>query len=200
MENFNDEYYLVYRVNNPNYPAVELNEDENEIDLRWETEPIEDCDLVKMKFMEPYPKKSEMVDFHSDGITNCFSQKIYAILNSLSIYGVQLLHGEVLNPKKKEVYNNYYYLHTHNYIQCLDKVQPEFVSAVDGDILSISKIVLNQGVLSKIPQAERLIFRLDEMSSFQLFHQSVVNAIMATEPQGIRFVKASDYHTGSAFE
>jgi len=198
---FNKEYYLVYGTNNPNCPAVELDEDKNGADFRRIKTPIENCGLVKMRIIEPYPKTPEMTDFHQNGIVSFFSKKIYDKINSIVVSGVQFLLGEIRNPKNNNIYENYYYLHIYSYINCLDRELSELDSnARTGMVRSISKIVLDTEVLSKIPLQERLIFRLGEMSAFQLFHKSVVDAIMATEPTGIRFVKVEDYHTGSAFD
>ena len=193
-------YYLLYGENNPNCPAVVLDDDENGTDFRWETEPI-NCDLVKMKLMEPFSKEPEMMDFHQDRIVYFFSRKIHDVLAPLSIQGIQLLRGEILNPRNNHIYENYYYLHVLNHLGCLNKELSELkISSRTGTILSIKKMVLDEEVLSKIPLEERLVFRLEEMSSFQLFHESIIEKIKSVNPTGLRFVKVEDYHFGSAFD
>ena len=195
------EYYLIYGTNISNCPMVELDEDANGINYRWVTTPIEDCELVKMRFAAPYPKKPTMTDFHQDGIVSFFSKKIHDALQPITFEGAQLLRGEIKDPKNKKIYEDYYYLHIFNKISCLDRNLSKFdASTGSGMVLSISKMILDKDVLSNIPLQERLIFRLGEKSSFQLFHKSVVDAIMATNPEGIRFVKVEDYHMGAAFD
>ena len=195
------DYYLVYGTNIPNCPAVELDEDENRINYRWAMTSIEDCELVKMRFVAPYPKKPTMADFHQDGIVSFFSKKIYDALQPITLEGAQLLRGEIKDPKNKKIYEDYYYLHIFNKISCLDRNLSDFDDSIGSDtVLSISKMVLNKDILSNIPLQERLIFRLGEKSSFQLFHKSVIDAIIAVNPENMRFVKVEDYHFGSAFD
>jgi RPA family protein len=66
-------------------------------------------------------------------------------------------------------------------------------------IETIDKMVLDTKILSKIPLESRRIFRLGELYTQELYHESVVEKIMAVDPTGIRFVRVEDYHTGAAF-
>lgn len=154
-----------------------------------------------MKFDGPYPKKPTMMDYHSDGVVELISDKIEQALAPLHIKGIQLPKATFLDPKNGTLYTNYYYLHIHHYLECMDKEHSNFIGDEDLDIvLAIKKLVLDHEILAQIPLQDRLVFRLDEDSAFKLFHKSVVDAIMATEPAGIRFVKVESYNPGTAFD
>ena len=58
----------------------------------------------------------------------------------------------------------------------------------------IEKLVLNEELLNSIPLEERLIFRLEENKVFEIYHKSIVDTIMATNPEGIMFTSVADWH------
>jgi hypothetical protein len=192
------DYYLLLPVAIPNSPAVILGENPTRDDIMV-NHPLVNIDVVELAFDEPYPKKPAMVDFHDDGIIVVFSEKLYQILFPLNIKGIQLIPATISNPRNNDVYSHYYYLHIYNHINCLDKQNSNCSVSRVGTIRSIKKMVLDTTVLSKIPLENRLIFRLAEMYAHRLFHQSVVDKIMETNPEGIRFVKVEDFNIGSAF-
>jgi len=193
------EYYLLYASSMQNSPSITLYNEMNsrEIKLR---EPISNnIEEIRFKFWEPYPKEPIMVDFHSNGVTGCISPQIHEVLSSLEINGIQLVPATILNPQNDTIYDKYYYLHIYNLIKCLDIENSQCRVGRIGKVRSISKMKLDVAELEKIPLKDRLIFKLEEMFIFQLFHKSVVDAIMATNPEGIQFVKVEDYNVNSAF-
>ena len=192
-------YYLLYAEAIPSSPAVVLGDEMDEDEIVIE-EPISDqIELIEMKFWEPYPKKPVMVDFHDDGTIGVVSKKIYNVLSPLNIKGIQLIPATIFDPKNKNTYEDYYFLHIYNYLECLDKDKSIYTGSVD-DIVIIKKMVLDTNVLSETPLEDRLIFRLGEMFTHQLFHETVVEKIMASSPQGLRFVKVENFNMGSAFD
>ena len=56
----------------------------------------------------------------------------------------------------------------------------------------IEKLVLNKQFLSEIPLEKRLIFKLKENSTFEIFHKLVVDKIMSANPVGVQFTKVSE--------
>ena len=193
-------YYLLYAEAIPSSPAVILGDEMDEDEIVIE-EPISDqIELIEMKFWEPYPKKPVMVDFHDNGTIGVVSKKIYNVLSPLNIKGIELIPATIFDPKNKNTYEDYYFLHIYNYLECLDRDKAIYKIGSVGTILNIKKVVLDINVLSKIPLEDRLIFRLGEMFTHQLFHESVVEKIMASSPQGLRFVKVENFNMGSAFD
>ncbi|GHU05796.1 hypothetical protein FACS1894158_09870 [Betaproteobacteria bacterium] len=192
------DYYLIYATGTPNSPAVIFDDETDEDEVMVE-EPI-DIELITMKFWEPYPKNPVMVDFHDNGVRGVLSKKIYETLSPMKIKGIQLIPATIFDPKNKNTYNDYYFLHIHNYLNCLDMNKAVCRISTVGTVRNIEKMVLDEKVLSKIPLEERLVFRLGELFTEQLFHKSIVDAIMAVNPQGLRFVKVEDFNSGSAFD
>ena len=193
------DYYLVFAQSAPSVPAITLSDDSDYDDLDMIQEEI-DADILEFEIDEPFPKKPVMVDFHDDGTIEVVSAKIYQALQSLNAKKMQLIPATIHDSRNDVTYDNYFYPHVYFRINCLNKEKSTYTIGVGGNVNTISKISLDTEVLSKIPLEERLAFRLGEMFTFQLFHKSVVDAIMATEPKGVRFVKVEDYHVGAAFD
>jgi hypothetical protein len=193
------EYYLLLAMAIPNSPAVIVGENPTREDLMI-NHPLNNIDVVEFTLDEPYPTKPVMVDFHDDGIIDVFSEKVCQILFPLNIKGIQLVPAVISNPKNKDIYDHYYYLHIYNHINCLDTQNSDCTVSRAGTVRLIRKMVLDITVLAKISLEERLIFRLGELYTHQLFHKSIVDKIMESKPSGIRFVKVEDYHLGSAFD
>jgi hypothetical protein len=198
MENEFD-YYLLLAANEHSIPSIIQNSD-SDLDLDLEEGHLDEIDLIEFEFDEPYPKKPKMADYLDGGGIGVISEKIIDIVKPLNIYQVQLVPAVISNPRNNEIYN-YYYLHIYNYINCLDKNKSVFEGDEELETVNIiEKMVLDTTVLAKIPLEERLIFRLGELYTHQLFHKSIVDKIMESKPSGIRFVKVEDYHIGSAFD
>jgi hypothetical protein len=204
QENFNEEYYKVFSTIDNNSPSFFLTDDlDLDLDLDLEiSERLDNIPLLTFELDEPYPKKNKPLttDYFGDGGSEIVSQKIYNVLNPLNIEGIQLMPSTIYDPKNKKIYDNCYFLHIYNYIECLDRDKSEYDYDEELNTFhSIDKLLLDASVLSKIPLEKRLIFRLSEFYVEQLFHKSIVEKIMAANPEGIRFVKLTDCTTGTAF-
>jgi len=195
------EYYLLFPEAVQNSPAIILTGDTFGRDEAMVEESINNVDLVEFSYWESYPKKPVMVDFHDNGILGAVSKKVYDVLEQMNISKLQLIPAEIKDPKNKTVYKDYHFLHIYNRVECMDKDESIFeFDDFANQVEEIEKLVLDKNKLSEIPLNERLVFRLKEEYTFQLFHKSVADAIMAINPEGIRFVKVEDYNVGSAFD
>ena len=194
------EYYLLYCAT-----QIELyDSDENGsfvTDCHFDKQPIPD-EVQELQFNVYGKEKTiESADMISDGIIYVISEKTHNAIALFDIPTIQMVAAKLMHKAKKQISNNWSYLNMYTNINCLDKSNSECdIDDFDGSVSDISKIVLDSDALSVVPLKERLIFNLGEMDTHRLFHRSVVDAIMATEPTGIRFVKVEDYHTGSAFD
>jgi hypothetical protein len=196
------DYYLPFPVIGASTPTVIVNPDSDlDVDLSLEIQyPLDEISLIEFEFSKPYPKKPNIVDYFSNGGFGVISKKLYQILNPLNIKGIQLIPSTISNPRSQETYSDYFFLHIYNYLECLDKEKSVYTKDVLDMIMMIKKMVLDVKVLSKISLEERLILRLGELYTFSLFHQTVVEKIIVTNPTGIRFVKVEDFNMGSAFD
>jgi hypothetical protein len=199
---FDSEYYLHFPKITANVPVLIFNPDfmpDRDFDFE-ENEPY-NLDLIELEFNEPYPKKPVLVDFlYKSSGDLVVSEKFNDLLSPLKIEGVEAIPATIFDPKNKKKYGGYYLFHIYNSINCLDMEKAVYTKSMVGTVRMINKMVLDETVLSAIPLEKRLVFRLGEHSGFTLFHKSIVDKIMEQKPEGIRFVKVEDYHTGSAFD
>ncbi|HED33999.1 MAG TPA: hypothetical protein ENJ08_07270 [Gammaproteobacteria bacterium] len=191
------EYYVIKRENNDNYPLFSWDQKSGEFSMG---KPVEYKDPVKLRLGEPISPNFEWVDYHSLS-GPVVSKRVADVLAPLNIHGIQLVPAEVRNPKDpfSEI-KNYYFLHVWNRIHCLDKEKSELELYKDGSIFGIEEFVLDEKILGMFELRKRLIFELAEDISVTLFHQSIKEVIMAINPKGFRFIKATDWYSDIAFD
>ncbi len=182
------EYYKVTR----NDSAL-LSPDKGNPPYLYEEVLIESPELMRYKLQEPVERKPRLVDYHSDS-DSIISKKIYEVLSSMNIDGIQLLPAQI-RGKNDEIYLNYWAVHIYNHIQCIDLDLSDCKISIG--IRAVEKLFLNKAILESIPLSKRLVFRLKEDISYQLFHLSVVEKIMNVKPEGIRFVNIEDWNRRS---
>ena len=151
---------------------------------------------VQLCFNSPIPKNPRMVDYHSLPDT-VFSEKIYDVLSPMNIEGVQFVPA-IINGKDGESYENYWVVNAYTRIECFDK-EKSIYEVRRNRWKKIEKVYLDKNLLSEIPVNKRLIFKPIETGRFELYHKSIVDAIMAVNSEGIRFVKVEDWFEGVAF-
>jgi len=193
-----DEYYIIQRTNNDNYPLFSWDQFENEYGLG---KPVEYQEPVKFRLGDPLSPNFEWVDYHV-APEPIVSKIIVDALLPLDLYGIQFVPAKVRNPKDpfSEV-KDYWFMHVWNQIACLDKEKSEIdYDEVDGQIWDIDKLVLDDKTLSLFELRKRQIFELTEDNSVLLLHQTVKDAIESANPKGCRFFKATDWHSDIVFE
>ena len=190
------EYYIVDANDNGQYPLLVVTENE---DYEFEEEMIEDPEPMTYVLGEPVPKKPVMADYHFSE-RSVISKKIYDALVHKNIEGIQFIPAVIIG-KKDEIYEDYFYFHIYNYLSVMDKEKSIYKWMKTANVANpIDKLVLNQKALEEIPLEKRLIFRLRENDTFELFHKSIVDTIMATEPKGIRFTKVENWNISTSFK
>jgi hypothetical protein len=183
------EYYFIGRANNNQHPL--LIEDSNCPPYSWEKERIENPQRMFFCLGKPVPKKPKMVDYHSTP-DSVISKKIFDVLDEMKIKGIQLIPATITG-KNNEIYEDYWYIHIINRYPALDREKSvyewdDFIKVAS----PLEKVVLNEEFLKTVPLEERLIFYLAENGVEQLFHKSVVDAIMATNPEGVVFINTKE--------
>jgi hypothetical protein len=190
------EYYFINRANNNHHPVL-IADTACPPYLR-KKEYIENPQRMFFCFGKPIPKKPKMVDYHSSP-KSIISKKIFDVLNELKIKGIQLIPATITG-KNDEIYEDYWYIHIINRYPAIDREKSDISWSNMGWVLSINKLVLNEDYLQTISLEERLIFYLAEDGVEQLFHKSVVDAIMATNPEGVVFTNIKDWYQGAQFD
>ncbi|GHV35514.1 hypothetical protein FACS1894178_5240 [Bacteroidia bacterium] len=190
------EYYFISRANNPQHPLLIADNDCPPY-LR-KKEYIENPETMAFCFGKPIPRKPKMADYHSEP-NSVISKKIFDVLDNLNIKGIQLIPS-IITGKNDEIYENYWYIHIINHYSVIDKENSECEWNTLGKIRALDKLVLDEEKLKAIPLDERLIFRMPEYRVEALFHKSVVDAIMATNPEGVAFYNVKEWHEGQQFD
>ena len=196
MDTTEFEYYIVDANDNGQYPLLVVTENE---DYEFEEEMIENPEPMTYVLGEPVPKKPVMADYHFSE-RSVISKKIYDALVPKNIEGIQFIPA-IITGKKDEIYEDYFYFHIYNYLSVMDKEKSIYKWMKTANVANpIEKLVLNQKALEEIPLEKRLIFRLRENDTFELFHKSIVDVIMATEPKGIQFTKVENWNISTPFK
>jgi len=193
-----DEYYVIERENNDDYPLFSWDQKSGKFGLG---RPLEIKEPVKLRLGEPISHNFEWVDFHAlpDPV---FSRRVVNVLVPMDIYGIQLVPAKVRNPKDPfDEPRDYWFMHVWNRIACLDKEQSEVRTNRSGTrIFSIDKFVLNEKSLGAFELRKRLVFEVTEKTSVLLVHQSIKDAILSVQPIGVRFFPVSEWNSDSTFE
>jgi len=195
-----DEYYIIRRANNDNYPLFSWDQSRGQFGMG---KPVEFKGPVKMRLGKPISPNFEWVDYHVVP-SPVVSPLIADVLVPLDLYGVQLVPTVVRHPKDNGPFpelHNYWFVHVWHRIHCLDKEKSELeCDEASGRIWGIDKLVLNVKILGLFELRKRLIFELAEETSVLLVHQSIKDAIEAVNPKGCRFFRATDWNSDCTFD
>jgi len=152
-------------------------------------DPVEDPPMVQWCIGPPETHTTRMTDYLR-GVPLKFSERIIDVLKSLDISTVQYLPSEVL-LKDKTIVKGYYTLKVLKQIDAIgngkDHSQSEYYK-------------FDQSILKAIPLKERLVFKQLHKSNSICFHESIVPAIMALKPTGLRFLKAQHWSMDRLFD
>lgn len=125
-----------------------------------------------------------------------FSERAKGTLDNFSLLGNQLFPITITHNDTK--HPDYFILNCHNELMAMHRERSKFQK--EGLIFYIDSLSLNEEVLDKIPEEERMIFVLEEKAAMILYHEKIVKALEAAEVTGVRFVKVSEWGIGSAFD
>jgi hypothetical protein len=194
-----DEYFVIERENNDNYPLFSWDESRGKYGLG---KPVEFEEPIKLRLGEPISPNFEWVDYHSNPTGPIVSKRIADVLASLDPFGIQLVPANVRNPKDPlSELKEYIFIHVWNRISCLDTENSEIEYSRSGNtIFGIDKLVIKEDVLGQFELRERQIFELSENTAVLLVHQTVKDAILSVNPNGVRFFKATEWNSDSSFE
>ncbi|GHU05913.1 hypothetical protein FACS1894158_10450 [Betaproteobacteria bacterium] len=202
MENEFD-YYMVESDNSFTSPLLgfDYDVDPDGEDFIIDMEKAEDDKISYLCYATPVPRKPVMVDYHDLDGREVFSKKVYDVLKTKDIKGLQWVPA-VIEGKKGEVYTDYWIANIYQEYAFLDPKKSEREGEIDEDGRwdMIDSMVLDRDLMSKIPLEERLVFVSRENAAYVLYHKSIVDLIMSVNPQGIVFVPIEKWYNGISYK
>lgn len=193
MKNYNEEYFFLSWDGLAKHPLLTEAEDQSESVLLEEVAISPEEFPFMLEFMEPKPKKAEMVDYHSYSTSHVINEKLKKILEDYNLPNVQFIPAEI-TTSKGERYDDYYIIHIYNLIQCVNKEESTFTTFEDGSVKELNNLVLNNKLLDTIPLGERLVFAIGEQSILSLFHISVVEKLLKAGAEGMTVYRVSKWN------
>jgi len=190
------EYYLLEWAGGNQYPLLKT--DANCPPYLRKKEFIENPEKMSFALAKPIPRKPKMADYHPAPYP-VVSKKIYDVLAPMNIKGIQFISA-IVTGKNNEIYEDYWFLNICNQYPALDREKSDCRWDSMGIAYLMMTIVLNEEYLKTIPLEERLVFFLSENTVKLFFHKSVVDAIMATNPEGLRFYNVREWKEGQQFD
>ena len=101
-------------------------------------------------------------------------------------------------------YPGFYVANVHQCLRTFDEKLCKFDEDVcaEGEVNweEITKIALDEELLSGIPLEERLVYVSEENVQFILYHKSVVDIIKSIYPVGMAFLNIEQWNPGSLFD
>ena len=140
--------------------------------------------VLNVKTEKPIQSKSQLSDYIG-GATDLFHQRIIEVLQNMGTEGVKYFPVR-LDGWKENIYDDYICVFAENNMY---KLLDEELSSYSyrNRMYRIGKYVIDKEKLADIPLGKRLCMHVEEMLGYCLYHQSVVDAIMALEPVGMSF-------------
>ena len=173
----NSKYYFVKRKGDQAYPIINLL---NLGDVECGNSEI----LYAVIGGSTIPRNPVMADFLKSA-NDIFTQRIADVMQEMDMENVYFYPTHIDDTKGK-IHDNYVCIDVaDNTYELLDKELSNYF--YENLCYSISKLVINRKKLNEIPLNKRLGMRLREAPGYTLYHQSVVDAVMALEPTGMYF-------------
>jgi hypothetical protein len=206
MENEFD-YYLVESSGGFTSPLLDVNNrvDPDGIDYLFRKRVVPNDTVTHLTFGSPIPRKPAMVDFLDMTGRQVFSKRVYDVLKTKEINGLQLVPVVITSRRRQDgknimgenIYTDYWIVNAYLEYAFLDPKKSKREGGIDdkGRWGIIDTMVLNEDLVSKTPLEDRLIFVTRECGSYVLYHKSIVDLIMSVNPQGIVFVPIDKWHS-----
>ena len=190
------EYYCIYKAG-VSIPLIKLFDDGTSDSLD-EPDEVKNPPVVNLYLQAPVPRKLPYAD-----LLTCpaliFSEKLSTLISSFKISGIQLIPAQLLKAAEPYTGTNVKYsvLHAYSCIKCINEEESD--ADISMGIMDVKKLVLDKKALEEIPLEERLLFTLEEDSTYQMFHKSIVDKILEVDPVNVRFVRLEDITNRTMF-
>ncbi|NDW10793.1 hypothetical protein [Dysgonomonas sp. 520] len=183
------DYFIIQAGAGENIPTLTNGNDKNRMALKFlsKKEPLAIDKPLPLRYGLSIPDNPVVADCYSLPQT-VFSKRIVDVLSTMNIEGVQFIPA-VINSDKGEQFDDYFIVHSYNWKSIFDGENSIYtLNSFTDRWDKIGRIYLDSRSIAAIPLNERLLFTTEETSRIQLYHKSLVDAIMPLNPVGVRFV------------
>lgn len=198
MKNYNDEYFYLRRIGE-RYPLIDYIGYDTELYKRM---ALDITEKRMVRFGDPVPHKPLLGDLHSLKVhAPVISERLKNVLEGLNLRDMQFLPA-IIRDNRDDEHEGFFIIHIYNLVRCMDKEKSKWRPSPwnEGDAIGVDKLVLDNEVLDAIPLEERLVFRLGELDTHALYHQSVIEKILEIEPKGLTVYRLSGYDSSLPFK
>ena len=202
MSTFDNEYYVVETYYNST--QFFISPDESTADRNYRFERL--TGYVPLRFHNGFKErdartgdKRKVSDIMLDGSSFVVTDEIKKFLEQFEINGLQLYPAIVIDDQDTW-HEHYWYLNFFESLDCWDRnlSEYEYIDEDDPDCLAdVDHYVLDETVLSAIPEEQRLIFKMGGVSLPYVFvHKSIAKYLLENAYTGIRLFKVADFTEG----
>jgi len=205
MENYDFDYYLIEKDGNYMSPSLMENDDDDDdtdgFDYLYDMELAPENTTSYLTFSPPFPKKPEMVDYHFFEGWQVYSKKIYDVLKTKEIKGLQLVPC-IIHSNKGLEYKDYWIANVYQEYAFLDPDKSDREGSINakGSWAMVNSMVLDKEKVLQVPLEERLLFVVKESCGYMLYHKTVVDLIMSVNPIGLKFIHINDWYNGVQYK
>ena len=194
------DYHAIVSTYADRVPILDWNEDDYELrgSLRFDR-PWSFTEPMQLSIGMCSSRKPKLVDYFSS-TESVVSQKVADVLAPINIHGMQLMPAQ-LTLKTGEVHA-LTWIHTWHFFFCVDRRRSRIVWSEFTPNMThhIERIAFDVDILASVPLEQRLVFKLGESSDITFYHRSVMEAILAVKPVGVRFVPYEQWTEGALFD
>jgi hypothetical protein len=202
MEINDFDYYLIESDGSFTSPLLMVDDENDPYGTVYllRKEKVEDNRVTYLTFNPPIPRKPQMVDYLFTECRATFSKKIYEVLITKDIKGLQLVPA-VIRGKKDEKYIDYWIANVYQEYAFLDPDKSDREGTINerGRWAMINSMVLDKELISKVPLEERLLFVTRESTGYVLYHKIIVDLIMSVNPVGLKFIPIDKWYNGISY-
>jgi hypothetical protein len=205
VKNYNNDYFIVFAEKEENKMRVDIHDKSMQrrylgVQLEF-NEPL----FFEPGFQELLAKKnitSVKADVMFSGASFIMNNKVREAIKQFDLHGMQL-YPAILVEEDENWDESYWYLNIWERLDCWDRDKSIYDPIEEDEEESdttIDRYYLDAEVLDKIPEEQRLIFRMGgEAGGEILFHESLVNIFRKNKFTGMRFFKVSEFEEGDQF-
>jgi len=206
MTNYNEQYYILF--GDTSNGASHLRPSSNTVDRSYTYVKLNlsgGPTFFYNSFAEEDKKagiKHPILDVMDADGWFLFSNRLYQQMATFEINGMQLFPAVFIDDNKK-YHENYFLTNFYEELDCLDVDKSNIRSKRERRnriTYNVKELFLSNEILDKIPEEQRLMFRIDKVGDGHiLVHQKIKDIIEQENATGAKFFRVDQYKAGDEY-